>query len=135
MMLPKINSPSKKFMKIGKSVVEGFGKGITKNVGDVNDASVKMANGVLESTKNELGINSPSIVFKEEIGRYIVQGIAEGIKSDMSAEEAAEQKANNIINAFRKVIDSNNLDSDIAKNAFNVWSILIFIYSSRLLYM
>ena len=118
-----VNSPSKKFMKIGKSVVEGFGKGITKNVGDVNDASVKMANGVLESTKNELGINSPSIVFKEEVGRYIVQGIAEGIKSDMSAEEAAEQKANNIINAFKKAIDSNNLDSDIAKNAFDIWSI------------
>ena len=118
-----VNSPSKKFMTVGKSVVEGFGKGITKNVGQVNDAAVKMGKSVLKATQNYLGIHSPSIVFNKEVGRYIVQGIAEGIKADMSAEEAAEQKANNIINAFKKVIDSNNLDSDIAKNAFDIWSI------------
>lgn len=117
------HSPSKKFMKVGAFVVAGFAKGITKNIGDATKAAINMSTGVLEATQDALGINSPSIVFKNEVGRYIVQGIAEGITSDMSAEEAAEKKAQNIVNAFKKELDKNDLDTETAEKEFELWTL------------
>lgn len=116
-----VNSPSKVFMKTGGSVVEGFAKGITDNVGDATKASENMGKAVLEATQDYLGIHSPSIVFDKKVGRYIVQGIAEGIKKDMSAEEAAEKKAQNIVEAFRKKLDMYDLDSSIDEKELNLW--------------
>lgn len=115
------HSPSKKFMKMGAFVVAGFANGIAKNVGDANEASVKMANGVLESTMDALGIHSPSVVFDKKVGRYIVQGIAEGIKKDMSAEEAAEKKAQNIVSAFQNALDSIDRSMSNRSKKFNLW--------------
>ena len=116
-----VNSPSKKFMKTGSSVVEGFVKGISNNLGDVDKSGRSLATSVLDATQDELDINSPSIVFKEEVGRYIVQGVAEGIKSDMSAEEAAEKKAQNIVSAFQKEIDKYDLDIETANKEYDLW--------------
>ena len=126
-----VNSPSKKFMKVGKSVVEGFAKGIIKNVGTANKASVKMANEVLTSTQDELDINSPSVVLDEKVGRYIVQGNAEGIEKDMSAEEAAEKKAQNIINAFKDAIDRYELSISNREKGYNLWAITEGKYASN----
>lgn len=117
------HSPSKKFMKVGAFVVAGFANGIAKNVGEANAASVKMANGVLESTQDALEIHSPSVVFDKEVGRYIVQGIAEGIKNDTSAEEAAEKKAQNIVNAFKKELDKYDLDVETNNKQFDLWKL------------
>ena len=118
----EINSPSKVFMRTGASVVEGFTKGITDNLEDVKDSAVTMGNTILDATKKNLKINSPSLVFNKEVGRYVVQGIAEGIKGDMSAEEQAEKKAQNIIEAFQKEFDKLSISSDIAKNDFDLWA-------------
>ena len=117
-----INSPSKVFMKTGGSVVEGFAKGITDNLGDVKDAAVNMSNAVLTATQKELQINSPSLVFDKKVGRYIVQGIAEGITKETKAEEAAEKKAQNIVSAFQKEFDRLSVNSEIAKTDFDIWS-------------
>lgn len=118
-----VESPSKEFIKIGKFVVAGFANGISKNVEDANKASVKMANGVLKATQDELGIHSPSVVFDEKVGRYIVKGIAEGIKKDTSAEEAAEQKAQNIVTAFKKELDKYDLDVETNNKQFDLWKL------------
>lgn len=117
------HSPSKKFAKVGAFAVAGFAKGITKNVGEANEASVKMANGVLESTQNALGIHSPSVVFDEKVGRYIVKGIAEGITKDMSAEEAAEKKAQNIVTAFQNEISRLDTLASNREKDFEYWKL------------
>ena len=117
------HSPSKKFMKVGAFVVAGFAKGITKNIGDATKAAIGMSNGVLEATQDALGIHSPSIVFSKEVGRYIVKGIADGIKKDMSAEEAAEKKAQNIVNAFKKELDKYDLDVATSEKEFSLWKL------------
>ena len=118
-----VESPSKEFMKVGKFVVDGLAKGITKNIGTANKASVKMANGVLTSTQDALGIHSPSVVFDEKVGRYIVQGVAEGIEKDTSAEEAAEKKAQNIVNAFQKAFDKIKLKRSNREKESKLWGL------------
>lgn len=116
-----INSPSKVFRdEVGKPIADGIAVGIEKNE-SVGKAAIGMAKGLLKTTKNALKIHSPSVVFKEEVGRWIAEGITEGIKADATAEEAMEQKAQNIVNAFKKELDRADLRSDIANLQFELW--------------
>ena len=76
-----INSPSKEFMSIGKSVGEGFEKGISdkSQTSRVISSTVGLAGKVISSACDTLGINSPSRAFMA-IGRYIGEGLAQGIR-------------------------------------------------------
>lgn len=117
------HSPSRVFEGIGKFLVLGFANGIRKNTKNATDSARTMSNDVLEATQDELGIHSPSIVFDKKVGRYIVQGIAEGIKKDTSAEDAARMKADNIVSAFKKEFDKINLEGEIESNEFELWKL------------
>lgn len=105
-----VNSPSKVFMKIGEYVVAGLNNGIRLNTPKAEKQSMKTAQSIVEAFQKKLEIHSPSKVTRDEVGRYIVDGIAEGIEKNTSAEEAAEKKAQNIVNAFKNEIDKFELD-------------------------
>ena len=118
-----VKSPSREFMKTGGFVIAGFAKGILDNIGTSDEAGKNMANSILKATQDELGIHSPSLVFNKEVGRWICKGIAEGIKKDMSAEEAAEKKAQNIKDAFTKAFERIDLDRSIRTENFELWKL------------
>lgn len=105
-----VNSPSRVFMKIGEYIVAGLNNGIRLNTPKAEKQSMKTAQSIVEAFQNKLEIHSPSKVTRDEVGRYIVDGIAEGIEKNTSAEEAAEKKAQNIVNAFKTEIDKFELD-------------------------
>ncbi len=105
-----VNSPSRVFMKIGEYVVAGLNNGIRLNTPKAEQQSMKTAQSIVEAFQKKLEIHSPSKVTRDEVGRYIVDGIAEGIEKNTSAEEAAEKKAQNIVNAFKTEIDKFELD-------------------------
>ena len=116
-----INSPSKVFMTLGQYTVDGLINGVQNKLKSAKESMEQLGTTLLNGIRNFLGIHSPSVVFREEVGRYIVQGIAEGIKSDMSAEEAAEQKAKNIVNAFKTELDKLSLDTTTADLEYQLW--------------
>lgn len=118
-----IKSPSRVFAEIGKYADEGLAKGLTKYADVAGEAAHDLGDNVVSELQKSLDINSPSKVVQDEVGRYIVQGVAEGIKKDMSAEEQAEQKAKNIVNAFKKELDKYDLGSDISKKELQLWSL------------
>lgn len=97
----EVNSPSKKTTKTGMYVIAGLVKGMTDNIPKIDKAGQKAGQAVIDSLQKELIINSPSIKARDEVGVYVIEGIAEGIEKDMSAEEAASKKAENIIAAFQ----------------------------------
>ncbi len=105
-----VNSPSRVFMKIGEYVVAGLNNGIRLNTPKAEQQSMKTAQSIVDAFQKKLEIHSPSKVTRDEVGRYIVDGIAEGIEKNTSAEEAAEKKAQNIVNAFKTEIDKFELD-------------------------
>lgn len=117
----EIQSPSKAFYLIGEYIVKGLANGITGNESVASEAMSYMASRLLSSIKRFFGIHSPSVVMKEEVGVYLVKGIADGIKSDMSAEEAAKKKAQNIISAFQDTFDKFDLNSKTAELEFSLW--------------
>lgn len=93
------------FEEAGSYVMSGFVSGMDSYSSKANSAARSLARGVLNSMKRELEIRSPSRVVRDEVGRYVVEGLAEGIDGDMTAEEVAAQKAQNISDAFQEEFD------------------------------
>jgi hypothetical protein len=116
-----INSPSGEFKALGMYVDLGLANGIDENTYTAENAAIRMGSAVVQAFKARLEINSPSRVTRDEVGRYIVLGIAEGITSDMSAEEAATKKAQNIVNAFKAELDKFDLDTSTADLEYELW--------------
>lgn len=117
----QIKSPSKKFQMFGMYIDLGLAKGLNDNAGSATTAAIGVGTAIIQAFKERLKINSPSVVGKDEVGRYIVQGIGEGIKKDMSAEEAAAQKAKNIVTAFQKELDKADLDFSQFDMDYKLW--------------
>lgn len=72
-----------KIKSIGENIAKGLLEGI-KNMGNwVKDQVGNFANGVVDGFKNALGIHSPSRVFRDQVGRYIAEGIGVGFADEM----------------------------------------------------
>ena len=109
------------FSSIGANMAAGLASGILSGVQSVVSAAVSIAQSAVAAAKSAAGIHSPSRVFRDEVGRYMVEGMAEGITDDMSAEEAAEKKAQNIVNAFKDALDRVDLKSEISEAWYKLW--------------
>ena len=120
----KVASPSKVTTQIGEFFTQGFANGITKFAPKAEKSSRDLSNRVVLAAKKFLKIESPSKVARDEIGNYIVEGIAEGIEKNTSAEDAAAKKAQNIINAFKTELDKADLTDSINKFEYEIWEAL-----------
>jgi tape measure domain-containing protein len=79
---------------VGKAVVEGIWEGI-KSLGDWLKKKVSgFFEGIVNWGKKALGINSPSRVIRDQVGRWIPAGLVDGINGEKNAViKAAEQMA------------------------------------------
>lgn len=69
--------------KIGGFMVKGVSKGVFDNIDDAKSAMDNLAKNVVSEINTKLGIHSPSTVMAEK-GKYIVEGLANGIKGNSS---------------------------------------------------
>ena len=69
---------------IGADIISGIAKGISNAVGVIVDAAKSAAKSAFEAAKEFLGIKSPSRLFRYGIGQYIPEGMALGIKDNVS---------------------------------------------------
>ena len=93
--------------KIGKDIVDGIANGLKNAVGAVVDAAKEVGESALNGLKNLLGIHSPSRVFRDEVGRNIALGIAEGIKRNKKyAKSSAEEIAQAVLDSAKKRLDN-----------------------------
>lgn len=68
---------------VGLSIVEGLWEGIKSGAGWLKEKITGWANDILDSITGFFGIHSPSTVFRDEVGRYLAQGIGVGFASEM----------------------------------------------------
>ena len=68
-----------KFLSIGRDIINGIKNGITGAIGGLYDSIKSGLTGLVDKAKKALGINSPSKVFADVIGRQIPAGIAQGV--------------------------------------------------------
>lgn len=65
---------------IGSQIVAGIASGITGAAGRVVSALGGVVSSAISYAKSRLGIASPSKVFRDEVGKWIPAGVAEGIE-------------------------------------------------------
>lgn len=111
-----INSPSGEFEKIGKYTVDGFVLGVDEKLPEAKDAGAFLAEASIDGVTAYLNANPPEV-----IGEAFSEDIAAGITADMSPEEAAAQKAQNISNAFKTVMDKLDLGQTTLDNEYSLW--------------
>lgn len=68
---------------IGSGIVRGIWDGISGAAGWLAGKVSSFASGILGGMKSALGIHSPSKLFRDQVGRYIAQGIGVGFESEM----------------------------------------------------
>lgn len=96
------------FANIGKNVIQGIINGIGSMVSSLYDSIKNALSGLVDKAKSALGINSPSRVFKEQIGKWLPPGIAEGfVKAMPAAIEDIEDSLNDGIDS----IETNDIDA------------------------
>lgn len=72
-----------RILSIGSDIVHGIWNGISGAAGWLADKVSGFASGILDGMKNALGIHSPSRLFRDQVGKYIAQGIGEGFEGEM----------------------------------------------------
>ena len=74
-----------RMVSIGSQIVHGIISGITGSIGKVGSAILGGVKDAISSVKNFLGIHSPSRLFRDQIGRNIGLGLAQGISNSQAA--------------------------------------------------
>lgn len=78
---------------IGKNIVEGLWEGITGSAAWLTGKLKEWCGSVLDGVKSFFGIHSPSAVFRDEVGRFMAQGIGVGFQREMAGVAAQMQRS------------------------------------------
>ena len=78
-----IKSIPGKMLSIGKDIVKGLWNGISDMTGWVIDKIKGFGESVLGGIKDFFGIHSPSRVMRDEVGKYMAQGVGVGFEKNI----------------------------------------------------
>ncbi len=81
------------WLQLGKDIIQGIINGIGAMAGMLWDAAKNVARNVLDSIKGALGIHSPSRVMRDEVGKWIPAGMAQGIEQNTQPLRRAMHRA------------------------------------------
>lgn len=79
---------------IGAQIIQGVGAGISNGVGAVIALAKRAASSIIDGMKDALGISSPSKLARDQVGTPIMQGVDEGVVSQIP----------NLIDTLNKVV-------------------------------
>jgi len=86
--------------EVGSNIIKGIANGLKNAVGFLKDAAAAAAKAALDAAKGFLGIESPSKVFQNVVGKNMMLGMAKGIKL------AAQLPANAMIDSAKLTLDA-----------------------------
>ena len=73
------------WLSIGGDIIKGIANGILGGIGSIIDAAKEAASSAYKAAKKKLGIESPSKVMRDGVGKWIPEGVAVGIEKNTSA--------------------------------------------------
>lgn len=91
---------------IGKNIVTGIANGLKSAGGAIVDAAKNAAKSALDAAKKFLGIHSPSTVFRDQVGKYMAEGMGIGFENNMpvnSMEKSIDKAVGRVQNAVNSV--------------------------------
>ncbi len=93
------------FLEIGRNIVNGIKQGFSNAWGAFTGWVKSKFEGLVSSVKSLFGIHSPSRVFRDQVGKMLMLGLAEGIQNGIGTVENALQDTQT---AVLKVADELN---------------------------
>lgn len=89
---------------VGKNIVQGLWDGISGMVSWMTSKVKGFANSILGGIKSALGIHSPSTIFRDQVGRYISEGIGVGISENADSPiSALEEVSDDMLDSARSI--------------------------------
>ena len=76
-----------KMLSIGSNIVQGLWNGISDMTGWIIDKIGGFASSVVSSIKDFFGIHSPSKLMRDEVGKYLAQGIGIGFEKNIPVKQ------------------------------------------------
>lgn len=119
-LITEIKEGFVKMIEVGKNIVTGLWEGIAGSMKWLVGKIKEWCGNILDNIKDFFGIHSPS-QYTKEFGKYLVQGLAEGITEDMSAEEALKKKCENLLAKMNEYLSAAQADADIAAKEYALW--------------
>lgn len=122
-----------KMLEIGKNIVEGLWNGIKNATEWLKGKIADFASGILDGMKNALGIHSPSTLFRDEVGRFMAEGIGVGFTDRLRSvignmKNALLEQTGNLSTTVGLTGNLNGIDSKIGNvggNTSNVVNLTI----------
>lgn len=108
---------------IGSNIIDGIKNGISSAAGRIADAAREAARKALDAAKDFLGIHSPSTVFRDQIGKYMALGMAEGFEDNIPVDDM-QNSLDGMVNGLSttKVKGNNgNIVSTSDNYTFNIY--------------
>ena len=101
-------------VSIGKNIVQGIWKGITGSISWLKNKISSVCSSIVDGFKEGLSIHSPSRRFRDEIGKYIPQGISVGIEDEMpNLEDDTLTNLKSYYTKLQKAVNNNSLGTGI----------------------
>lgn len=97
-IIDKIREKIEDFKKAGKDLIAGLWKGIQEKWDGLKKKVGDFGNGIKNSFKKAFGIHSPSKMFRDEIGKYLSEGIVVGFTTNM--DKNSQKMINSLDSAF-----------------------------------
>lgn len=98
--------------KLGSDIIAGIASGVRGAAASIASAAKQAASDALSSAKRFLGIHSPSKVFRDEVGKMIGLGMAEGIgESTRPISEALDDVTSSMTEGLDPIIVSGSFDA------------------------
>ena len=89
-------------VSVGSDIVQGLWNGISAGWSWLTNRVAELAQSLLQAAKNALKIGSPSREFRDEVGRWIMPGIGEGIDKSMPETlQNLKARAGELVGAMR----------------------------------
>ncbi len=95
------------FVDVGQAIWDGIKEGWDTAVKAVKD----FVSGFVQGFKDALGIHSPSTVFRDEVGKFVGEGILDGILGVFS--KISDWVMEHIVNPIQKVVKDNPIKQGI----------------------
>lgn len=70
-------------LDVGANIVRGVWEGISNSIGWLRDKVSGWVHGIMQDIKGFFGIHSPSRLMRDEVGKYLAEGIGVGFEDEM----------------------------------------------------
>lgn len=88
------------WLSVGVNIIKGIASGVASAAGQLVDAAVGAATDALNWVESKLGINSPSRVFRDRVGKNMALGIGVGFEDNIPYKDM-EKQANKMVSRIQ----------------------------------